>query len=48
MEMGTLLNQFRVPSSAFIATVLNFVCKGYLEMNEVTVEKQGLLGNEKG
>jgi len=42
-EVSTLLNQFRVPPSAFIATILDFVYKGYLEMIEVTVEKQGFL-----
>lgn len=46
-EVSTLLNQFRIPPSAFIATVLNFVCKGYLEMSETVVEKQGLLRTRK-
>jgi len=46
-EVGTLLNQFRVPASAFTATLLNFVYKGYLEMRETVVEKQGFLKTGK-
>ncbi|HEC95128.1 MAG TPA: DUF2207 domain-containing protein [Thermoplasmatales archaeon] len=46
-EVGTLLNQFRVPPSGFIATILNFVYKGYLDMKETRVEKQGFLRKEE-
>ena len=41
-EVSAMLNQFRVPPSAFIATILDFVNKGFFEMREATVEKLGL------
>lgn len=42
-EVSGLLNQFRIPPSAFIATILDFVYKGYFEMTEETIEKPGII-----
>ena len=42
-EVSGLLNQFRIPPSAFIATILDFVYKGYFEMREETIEKPGII-----
>ncbi|RKX91641.1 MAG: hypothetical protein DRP84_11300 [Spirochaetes bacterium] len=45
-EVSTMLNQFRIQPSAFIATILDFVYRGYFEMSETTVEKMGIFGKE--